>query len=91
MKPIKRSTLRELTRLVRVHKQGGNAEAMDEIIAACHALAMQAYGRDASWLSFCDIAFAVMGWYPLKPNCTDEEFEELFKWLGFEIEEGEDD
>ena len=84
MKPIKKSTLHELTRLVRVHKE----EAMDEIIAVCHALAMQAYGRDDAWLSFCDIAFAVMGWYPLKPNCTDKELEELFKWLGFEIEEG---
>lgn len=91
MKTIKRSTLRELTRLVRVHKQDGNAKAMDEIIAACHALAMQANSRDTAWLSFCDIVFVVMGWYPLKPNCTDEEFEELFKWLGFEIEEGEDD
>ena len=92
-KTIKRSTLRELTRFVRVykHKQNGNAEGvMDEIIDVCHALAMQSTGRDSAWLPFCDIAFAVMGWYPLKPDCTDEEFEELFKWLGFEIEEGED-
>nr|DAG80628.1 MAG TPA: hypothetical protein [Caudoviricetes sp.] len=85
-KTIKRSTLRELTRLVRERKQEGNTK-MDEIIAVCHALAMQAYGRDSAWLSFCDIAFAVMGWYPLKPDCTVEEFEELFKWLGFEIED----
>lgn len=92
MKTIKRSTLRELTRLVRVYKQTDNTnEVMDEIIAACHALAMQASNRDSAWLSFCDIAFAVMGWYPLKPNCTDEEFEELFKWLGFEIEGGKCD
>lgn len=42
------------------------------------------------WISFWNIAFAVMGWHPLKPNCTDEEFEELFKWLGFEIEEKSD-
>lgn len=87
-KTIKRSTLRELTRLVRVHKQEGNTK-MNEIIATCQALAMQVYGRDSAWLSFCDIAFAVMGWYPLKTNCTDEEFEELFKWLGFEIDESE--
>ena len=33
MKPIKRSTLRELARLVRVRKQDDNAEAMDEITA----------------------------------------------------------
>lgn len=89
-KPIKRSTLRELTRLLRVCKQDGYVEEVqDEINAACHALALQAYGRDFAWLSFCDIAFAVMGWFPLKPDCTDEEFEELFRWLGFEIEEGE--
>lgn len=91
MKTIKRSTLRELTRLVRMYKQTGNTnEVMDEIIVACRALAMQASNRDSAWISFWDIAFAVMGWHPLKPNCTDEEFEELFKWLGFEIEEGED-
>lgn len=90
MKVIKRSTLRELARILRVHKQEGNTK-MNEIIAACHALSMQAYGRESAWLSFCDIAFAVMGWFPLKPDCTVEEFEELFKWLGFEIEEGEDE
>lgn len=87
--------MRELTRLVRVRKQDGNTKngntKMDEIIATCHALSMQAYGRDSAWLSFCDIAFAVMGWLPLKTNCTDEEFEEIFKWLGFEIAEDEDD
>lgn len=83
--------MRELTRLVHVHKQNGNAEGeMDEIIAVCHALAVQANNRDSAWLSFCDIAFAVMGWYPLKPDCTDEEFEELFRWLGFEVGEDED-
>lgn len=39
---------------------------------------------------FCDITFSVLGWYPLKPDCTDEEFEELLRWLGFEIEEDND-
>ena len=83
--------MRELTRLVRVRvRDGTNVKVLDGISTVCHELAMQAYGRDFAWVSFYDIAFAVMGWCPLKPDCTDEEFEELFKRLGFEIEEGED-
>ena len=82
--------MRKLTRLVRVRMRDLKEEVLDEISAACHELAQQAYGRVFAWLSFYDIAFAVMGHYPLKPNCTDEEFEELFRWLGFKIEEGED-
>lgn len=90
MKTIKKSTLRELTRLVRKRKTSQFEAVMDRIIDVCHALAKQAYGRDSAWLSFCDITFSVLGWYPLKPDCTDEEFEELLRWLGFEIEEDND-
>lgn len=53
-------------------------------------LATQAYGKNDAWSAFADFVYSVVGVYALYPECTDEEFEELFKWLGFEIEEGED-
>lgn len=53
-------------------------------------LATQAYGKNDAWSAFADFVYSVVGVYALYPECTDEEFEELFKLFGFEIEEGED-
>lgn len=90
MKTIKRSTLRELTRLTREYARTGDVEVLPARIKMGKELATQAYGKDGAWLAFVDFAGTILGVHPLKPDCTDEEFEELFKWLGFEIEEGED-
>ena len=91
MKTIKKSTLHELTKITREYIKNPAADPMqDRIIDVSRALAKQAYDIMYAWTSFYDIAIAILGWYPLKPDCTDEEFEELFKWLGFEIEEDDD-
>lgn len=89
-KTIKKSTLRELTRLTREYARTGDVEVLPVRIKLAKELATQAYGKDSEWLAFEEFVGAILGASPLKPNCTDEELEELFRWLGFEIEEGED-
>lgn len=89
MKSIKRSTLRELARIVRGYARTGDVELLFAKNETARKLATQAYGKNDAWSAFADFVYSVVGVYALYPECTDEEFEELFKWLGFEIEEGE--
>lgn len=86
MKAIKKSTLREHARLTRKYAETDIFFAKIEV---AKELATQAYGEDRAWLAFNEFVGSIVGVYPLKSNCTDEEFEELFRRLGFEIEEGE--
>lgn len=89
MKTIKRSTLREHTRLTRKYAETDDIDILFAKIEVAKELATQAYGEDRAWLAFNEFVGSIVGVYPLKSNCTDEEFEELFRRLGFEIEEGE--
>lgn len=89
-KTIKRSTLRELTRLTRKYARTGDVDILPARIETARKLATQAYGKNDAWSAFADFVYALVGVYALYPKCTNKELEELFKWLGFEIEEGED-
>lgn len=89
-KTIKRSTLRELTRLTRKYARTGDVDILPARIETARELATQAYGKDNAWSAFADFVYALVGVYALYPKCANKELEELFKWLGFEIEEGED-
>ena len=90
MKAIKKSTLFKLVRIVRGYARTGDVELLFAKNETARELATQAYGKNDAWSAFADFVYSVVGVYALYPECTDEEFEELFKWLGFEIEEGED-
>lgn len=84
--------MRELTRLVRERAEhpewsGG---LWKKAVSVSMMLSRQATGNDSDIMEFAGLVNAIIGRFGLKPDCTDEEFEELFKWLGFEIEEGED-
>lgn len=91
MKTIKRSTLRELTRLVRERAKHPewSGRLWKEAVSVSMMLSRQATGNDSDIMEFAELANAIAGRFGIKPNCTDEEFEELFKWLGFEIDESE--
>lgn len=91
MKTIKRSTLRELTRLVRERAEhpewsGG---LWKEAVSVSMMLSRQATGNDSDIMEFAELVNAIAGRFGIKPDCTDEQFEELFRWLGFEIDESE--
>lgn len=90
MKTIKRSTLRELTRLTREYARTGDVDVLPARVKTAEELATQAYGENSAFVAFVDFVGAMVGVYALYPECTDEELEEIFKRLGFEIEEGED-
>lgn len=83
--------MRELTQLTREHRAAIDSQQgrllWREALHVCEKLSTQVFDSKWLWLPFADLVHSVSG---LKPDCTDEEFEELFKWLGFEIEEGED-
>ena len=82
--------MRELARLAREYARTGGLDLLSAGIEVARELATQAYGKSEVWIVFVDFVGAMVGVYALCPDCTDEELEELFKWLGFEIEEGED-
>ena len=91
MKTIKRSTLRELTRLVRERAKHPerSGRLWEEAVSVSMMLSRQATGNDSNIMEFAELVNAIAGRFGIKPDCTDEQFEELFKWLGFEIDESE--
>ena len=91
MKTIKRSTLRELTRLVRERAKHPewSGRLWKEAVSVSMMLSRQATGNDRDIMEFAELANAIAGRFGIKPNCTDEELEELLRWLGVEIDESE--
>lgn len=91
-KTIKRSTLRELTRLTRERAEHPelSGHLFRDAVSVSMELTRQANGNDSDIMEFAGLVNAIIGRFGLKPDCTDDKLEELFKWLGFEIEEGED-
>lgn len=83
--------MRELTRLVRERAKHPewSGRLWKEAVSVSMMLSRQATGNDSDIMEFAELANAIAGRFGIKPNCTDEEFEELFKWLGFEIDESE--
>lgn len=91
-KTIKRSTLRELTQLTRKRAEHPelSGHLFRDAVSVSMELTRQANGNDSDIMEFAELVNAIIGRFGLKPDCTDDKLEELFKWLGFEIEEGED-
>ena len=83
--------MRELTRLVRERAEHPewSGKLWTEAVSVSMAMSRQANGNKGDIREFAELANAIAGRFGLKPDCTDEEFEELFKWLGFEIDESD--
>lgn len=84
--------MRELTRLVRERAEhpewsGG---LWKKAVSVSMMLSRQATGNDSDIMEFAELVNAIIGRFGLKPDCTDDELEELFRRLGFEIDESED-
>lgn len=91
-KKIKRSTLRELTRLTRKRAEHPelSGHLFRDAVSVSMELTRQANGNECDIMEFAELVNAIIGRFGLKPDCTDDELEELFRWLGFEIDESED-
>lgn len=91
-KTIKRSTLRELTRLTRKRAEHPelSGHLFRDAVSVSMELTRQANGNDSDIMEFAELVNAIIGRFGLKPDCTDDELEELFRRLGFEIDESED-
>lgn len=91
-KTIKRSTLRELTQLTRKRAEHPelSGHLFRDAVSVGMELTRQANGNDSDIMEFAELVNAIIGRFGLRPDCTDDELEELFRWLGFEVEEGED-
>lgn len=85
MKAVKKSTLFELVTFTRSYANTGNPDYLSQRIAVAKELAKQAYGRDSACLSFADFAESTCGIFPLRENCTNEDFYNLFRAMGFEV------
>ena len=85
MKAIKKSTLLALVTFTRAYAKTVNQVYLSERIDTAKELAKQAYGRDTAWLPFVDIAESTCGIYALWQNCTNEDFYDLFRTMGFEV------
>lgn len=85
MKAVKKSTLFDLVTFTRSYAKTGNQHYLSERIDVAKELAKQAYGRDTAWLPFVDIAESTCGVYALWQNCTNEDFYDLFRAMGFEV------
>lgn len=83
--------MRELTRLVRERAKHPerSGRLWEEAVSVSMMLSRQATGNDSDIMEFAGLVNAIAGRFGIKPDCTDEQFEELFRWLGFEIEESE--
>ncbi len=83
--------MRELTRLVRKRAEHPewSGSIWKEAVSVSMMLSRQATGNDSDIMEFAELVNAIAGRFGIKPNCTDEEFEELLRWLGFEIDESE--
>ena len=85
MKSIKKSTLFELVTFTRSYAKTGNQDYLSQRIDVAKELAKQAYGRDIAWLAFVDFAESTCGIFALQKNCTNEDFYNLFRVMGFEV------
>ena len=85
MKAIKKSTLFHLAEFTRAYAKTANQDYITARIEIAKELAKQAYGRNNAWLAFVNFAESTCGIYALYPNCTNEDFCELFRALGFEV------
>ncbi len=91
-KTIKRSTLHELTQLTRERAEHPelSGHLFRDAVSVGMELTRQANGNDSDIMEFAELVNAIIGRFGLKPDCTDDELEELFRRLGFEIDESED-
>ena len=85
MKTIKKSTLLELARLTRKYVKTGDVDILSARIEKAKELSKQAYGEECAWLAFVEFAESTCGVFALYPECTDEDFCELFKAFKFEV------
>ena len=86
MKIISKETLDEVIRLTKKYNKTGDVDILPKNHEKAFQLSKEAFGKDSMWLSFTGLVRAALD---LKYNVTSEEIYSLFKILGLEVSETE--
>lgn len=86
MKIISKETLDEIIRLTKKYNKTGDVDILPKKHEKAFQLSKEAFGKNDRWISFTDLTKAALD---LKDTVTSEEIYSLFKILGLEVSETE--
>ncbi len=86
MKIISKETLDEVIRLTKKFNKTGDVDILPKKHEKAFQLSKEAFGKNDRWISFTDLTKAALD---LKDTVTSEEIYSLFKILGLEVSETE--
>lgn len=86
MKIISKETLDEIIRLTKKFNKTGDVDILPEKHEKAFQLSKEAFGEDRRWIDFTDLVNAALD---LKDTVTSEDIYSLFKILGLEVAETE--
>lgn len=86
MKTISKETLDEIIRLTKKYNKTGDVDILPKKHEKAFQLSKEAFGTDINWINFTDLVNAALD---LKDTVTSEEIYSLFKILGLEVSETE--
>ena len=86
MKIISKKTLDEIIRLTKKFNKTGDVDILPKKHEKAFQLSKEAFGKNDRWISFTDLIKAALD---LKDTVTSEDIYSLFKILGLEVSETE--
>lgn len=87
MRTVKKQTLDELLRIVRKYARTGDVDILSKHSMLSQMLSNEAFGNEHKWLSFANIADAIVGIRPLINGASNQTVYDVLKILGIEIAE----